>query len=116
MAYSEQLAGRIREHLSHIQSLEEKKMFGGLAFMVNGKMCLGVMKDEMMVRLDPDLFEQALSKRGAKIMDFSGKPMKAFLFVEQEGMDTNKDLKYWIDLALEYNPRAKASKKKTPKK
>ena len=112
MAYDEQLANRIREYFSSHKNVEEKKMFGGLAFMVNGKMCVGVMKDELMVRFDPDMYEKALARKGAHTMEFSGKPMKGFIFVEPIGTDTKKDLLYWIELALSYNPKAKASKKK----
>ena len=112
MAYDEQLANRIREYFSSHKNVEEKKMFGGLAFMVNDKMCVGVMKDEMMVRFDPEMYEKALRRKGAKAMEFSHKPMKGFLFVEPSGIDTKKDLLYWIELALSYNPKAKASKKK----
>lgn len=112
MAYNEQLANRVRETLRDQPIVEEKKMMGGLAFMVDGKMCVGVVKDDLMVRLDPNDVEKALDERGARPMDFTGKPMKGFLFVCEEGTSSGKELRYWIDLALAYNPLAKASKKK----
>lgn len=116
MAYSEQLANRVREYLSHIPKLEEKAMFGGLCFMVGGKMCIGIMTDEIMVRFDPELQEKVLSKKGAREMDFTNKVMKGYAFVSEDVLKNKKDLQYWIDIALEFNPKAKASKKKAPKK
>ena len=114
MAYDEKLADRIREKLAHFpdEALEEKHMFGGICFMIKGKMCIGVVKDEMMCRIDPDLTEQVLEKTGCRYMDFSGKPMKGYFFISEEGMHSKKDFQYWIDLCLDFNTRAKASKKK----
>ena len=113
MAYSESLAERVREALGKRKDVAEKKMMGGLTFMVNGKMCAGVLKDNLMVRLDPDVYEAALKKKGCRPMDFTGKPMKGFVFVGPKGTASKKDLKYWLDLALDFNKRAKASKKRT---
>lgn len=114
MAYNEKLADRIRHSLAAIPGVEEKKMMGGLTFMVNGKMCLGVVGDELMCRIDHDIYEAALTKKGCREMDFTGKPMKGYVFVGEEGMKSSKDLGYWVDLALAFNKKAKASKK--PKK
>lgn len=88
--------------------------------MVNDKMCVGVDKDKqgddrLMVRLDPGSYEELLKKPGAMPMDFTGKRMKGFVFVSADGVDEDDDLEQWIALALEFNPRAKSSKKK-PKK
>jgi len=85
---------------------------GGLAFMVDEKMCVGVVGENLMARIDPEAVNEALTKKGCKPMDFTGRPMKGFVFVEPEGIDLDEDLDYWIELALEFNPRAKASKKK----
>jgi len=113
MAYDEHLADRIRRMLQEQRvSFEDKKMMGGICFLVNDKMCLGVIKDKLMARIDPEAMDEALSKKGGQEMDFTGKPMKGFVFVEPEGIDMDKDLEYWIELALEYNPKAKSSKKK----
>jgi TfoX/Sxy family transcriptional regulator of competence genes len=113
MAYNEKLADRAREIISFShQNIEEKKMFGGLCFMVNDKMCIGVIKDELMVRLDPARNEEVLEMEGCRPMDFSGKSMMGFVFVYSNAVDTDKKLKLWIDLALEYNPLAQVSKKK----
>jgi|SRR5437868_14558055 len=114
MAYNEKLADRTRELLASSTSkkIEEKKAFGGLCFMVNDKMCVGIEKDRMMVRLDPAKYDEAMEKEGCRPMDFTGKVMKGYVFVDAATLNTKKNLRYWIDLALEYNDIAKASKKK----
>lgn len=115
MSFSEKLSDRIRESLADLPNVEEKYMFGGVCYMVNGKMCIGVVKDEMMCRIDPSLDEVVLEKTGCRPMDFTGKPMKGYVFISNEGMKTKKTFEYWVDLCLEFNSKAKASKKK-PKK
>jgi TfoX/Sxy family transcriptional regulator of competence genes len=113
MAYNEFLGERIGIALQKMGVVfEEKKMMGGLAMMVDEKMCLGVIKENLMARVDPEIYEMALTKKGCKPMDFTGKQMKGFVFVEPEGIDQEEDLDYWIDLALEFNPRANSSKKR----
>jgi TfoX/Sxy family transcriptional regulator of competence genes len=116
MAYNEKLADMTREliSLTH-KKVEEKRMFGGLCFMVNDKMCVGVEKERLMVRLDPEKFAEVIEKDGCQPMDFTGKVMKGFVFVDADVLTTRKKLEYWIKLALEYNKIAKASKKKTAK-
>ena len=103
MAYNEKLADRIAEALSTVAKVEEKKMFGGMCYMVNGKMCLGIIGDDMMCRIDPDVYEEALHRTGCREMDFSGKPMKGYVYVSEEGMKTQKDFNYWIGLSLQFN-------------
>jgi TfoX/Sxy family transcriptional regulator of competence genes len=112
MAYNEKLADRIREALVDIPKVEEKQMFGGTCFMVDGKMCIGIVKDDMMCRIDPDIQEEALKKPGCRPMDFSGRPMKGFVYVSEEGFKTNAAFKQWIELRLSFNKKAKATKKK----
>lgn len=112
MPYNELTAARVREELVDIPKIEEKKMMGGLTFMVNDKMCMGVLNDDIMVRLAPEEYEQALSRKGCREMTFTGKPMKGFVFVGPDGIKGKKDLRYWIDLAIAYNERAKSSRKK----
>lgn len=113
MAYSEYLADRIRLVFKHKRvAAEEKKMMGGLCFMVNDKMCVGVEKDKLMARIDPKIYDKALAKKGCREMDFTGKPMKGFVFVEPEGIDKDRNLEYWIQLCLEFNPAANSSRKK----
>lgn len=111
MAFDETLAKRVRHALAR-RPVEEKKMMGGLTFMVNGKMCVGILKDELMARIGPDAYEVALRRRGCREMNFTGKPMRGFVFVSPEGTSNKKDLNYWIDLALDFNKKAKASKKR----
>ncbi len=116
MAYNEKLADRTREIISlTYKNVEEKKMFGGLCFMVNDKMCVGVGKDRLTVRLDPEKFDEVIEKEGCVPMDFTGKIMKGFVFVSENVLKTKKQLEYWIKLALEYNKIAKPSKKKKTK-
>ena len=113
MSYDEKLADRTRELIAVTHSnVEEKKMFGGLCFMVNDKMCIGVEKERLMVRIDPARYEEVMEMEGVKPMDFTGKIMKGFVFVDADAVSTKKGLNYWVQLALEYNKVAKASKKK----
>jgi TfoX/Sxy family transcriptional regulator of competence genes len=116
MSYNEKLADRVREiiSLSH-KNVEEKKMFGGLCFMVNDKMCVGVEAERLMVRLDPLKYDEVMEKEGCSPMDFTGKVMKGYVFVDINALTTKKKLEYWVNLALEYNKVAKASKKRKVK-
>jgi TfoX/Sxy family transcriptional regulator of competence genes len=115
MAYNEKVADRIREILAerNLKKVSEKNMFGGVAFMVNDKMCVGVIGDDMMARIDPEIYELALEKKGIRPMDFTGKPMKGYIYVDKTGMSKKPQLAFWIDLALDFNSIAKAAKKKT---
>lgn len=113
MAYNEFLADRVRRLFTEKKvHFEEKRMFGGLCFMVDGKMCVGPVNDNLMVRIDPDVYEESLTRAGCTKMMFTGREMKGFVFIEPEGTDSDIELKYWVDLALEFNPKAKSSKKK----
>ena len=113
MAYNEKLANMTRELFSLSgNKTEEKTMFGGLCFMVNGKMCVGVEKDRLMVRLDPARYDEVMEIEGCKPMDFTGRVMKGFVFVDADVLKTKKKLDHWIRLALEYNKVVKVAKKK----
>jgi TfoX/Sxy family transcriptional regulator of competence genes len=112
MAYNEQLADRIREHFADLPNVEEKKMMGGLCFMYNDKMCVGVMHDDLMCRIDPETYEEQLEQRGCRQMDFTGRVMKGYVLIDETGTKNKKNLDYWIGLALAFNPKAKSSKKK----
>ena len=113
MAYNEKLADRVRERIAEThKNIEEKKMFGGLCFMVNDKMCVGVEMERLMLRVDTENYEALLEKEGCTPMDFTGKPMKGYIFVDVSVLKTKKQIDYWIGLALEYNKKAKPSKKK----
>jgi TfoX/Sxy family transcriptional regulator of competence genes len=117
MPYNEKLADRVREIIAVThKNVEEKAMFGGLCFMVNNKMCVGVEKERLMVRLNPEKYEEVIEKDGVKPMDFTGKIMKGYVFVDVDALNTKKKLEYWMNLALEYNKIAKPSKKKTGKR
>lgn len=113
MAYDEQLARRVRRALTaRGVAFEEKPMMGGLCFMVDGKMCVGVEKQRLMVRLDPEKQHAALRRLGCVPMDFTGRPMRGFVFVNGEGTASGARLASWLDLALKFNPRAVASKRR----
>jgi TfoX/Sxy family transcriptional regulator of competence genes len=113
MAYDEKLAARLREYLVHFHDLkiEEKKMFGGLAFMVNGKMCVNVSGANLMCRFDPSLLEAVSKRKGFQKMIMKGKEYKGYCYVNPEGFKAETDFKYWIDLCLAFNEQAKSSKK-----
>lgn len=113
MAFDENLADRIRLNLKTFNiRYKEKNMMGGLTFMVNDKMCVGIIKNDLMARIDPEIYEEQLLKDGCKEMDFTGRPMKGYVMLDPVAVDMDEDLDYWINLALEFNPKAKANKKK----
>lgn len=113
MAYNQLLADRIRSILKEKNIFyQEKEMMGGITFMVDGKMCIGIVKENMMSRIGPDIYEESLKKDGCIEMNFTGRPLKGYVFIEPEAIDLDEDLAYWIQLALDYNPIAKSSKKK----
>lgn len=102
MAYDEGLAQRIRENLDTRRDVTEKKMFGGLAFLVAGNMCVGVVGDELMVRVGPEAYEGCLALPAARPMDFTGRPMKGFVFVSSDGVAEDEDLHAWIGRGLAF--------------
>jgi TfoX/Sxy family transcriptional regulator of competence genes len=111
MAYDEKLADRVREALADVFKVEEKKMFRGVTFMVDDKMCISVSGDELMLRLDPEMTEQLAEENGTRPMVHGGKHMKGFIYISPERFHNQKELDHWIQLALDYNPIAKSSKK-----
>ena len=117
MKYNEYLADRVsqffREKSIHF---EAKKMFGGLVFMVDKKMCFGVMKDQIMARINPAIYEESLLIEGCRSMDFTKKRMKGFVYLSDDAIDMDDNLNYWLQLALDFNPLAKASKKRKSSK
>lgn len=116
MAFNEHIATRIREALAPLPDVEEKKMFHGICFMVNGKMCLCVRLDEMLCRCGPHKYSEALEMNHCRPMIHNGRTMSGFVFVSNEGIRKKKDFEYWVNLALEFNKEAKASKKAVKKK
>ena len=109
MAFSEHLAERVRQRLRKANITEEKKMMGGLIFMVNEKMCLGIDMDKntsldrLMVRVGKASHDQLVFKNGSREMDFTGRVMRGFLFIDPDGFDSEDDLDFWVEKALEFN-------------
>lgn len=113
MAIDELLADRIRQVFLELKvPTEEKKMMGGLCFMVDDKMCAGTYRGALMARVDPEEAEDLLKVKGATQMELGGKIMKGYLHIQPEGYDMDEDLEFWVKKCLEFNPKAKSSKKK----
>ncbi len=116
MAYDEGLAQRIRELIEDDPRISEKKMFGGVAFLANGNMAVGIIKDELMVRVGPDAFEAAIALPHARAMDFTGRPMRGFVQVAPAGFEEDEDLRAWlargIDFAASHEKKAARALKK----
>ena len=102
MAVDEGLEERLREHFRDIFDVDEKHMFGGLAMMVNGHMCCGIVKDSLMVRVGRENYASALKRPFAREMDFTGKPLTGFVYVEAEGIAEDQDLADWVQRGLDY--------------
>jgi TfoX/Sxy family transcriptional regulator of competence genes len=102
MAYDEGLSQRIRELLSDAPTVEEKKMFGGLAFMVNGNMAVGVTGAELMVRVGAENYQSALADPHVRPMDFTGKPLRGFVYVDEKGYETDEGLAKWVSHAVDF--------------
>lgn len=103
MAFDEGLAQRLREQFDDRDDVAEKKMFGGLCFMVRGNMCCGIVKDELMLRVGKDRYDALLERPHAREMDFTKRPMKGFVYVATEGFEDDDDLRGWITEALAFN-------------
>ena len=113
MAYDEYLAERIERILKDKKvDYLSKKMMGGLCYMVDDKMLLGIVRDELMARIGPEIYDQALHHDGVSEMTFTGRSMKGYVFVQQDALDIDENLEDWIQLCLDYNPKAQRSKKK----
>ena len=102
MAHNEQLAERIRAVVNDHPDVSSKKMFGGIAFMLNGNMCCGVVGDDLMVRVGADAYEDALSMRGARPMDFTGRPMKGMVYVDGDRLTSSDELASWIERGVDF--------------
>ena len=96
MAYNEELAARVRKALGRRKGVKEQKMFGGIAFMLHGNMCCGVVTGDLMVRVGPDAYEDALAQRHAREMDFTGRPLKGMVYVSSRGIEDDEDLTGWV--------------------
>ena len=102
MAFSEALAGRIRQRLARRRNVEEKKMFGGVGFLLNGNMLVGVWKDSLVVRLGPDEGDEALKEPHVKEFDITGRPTKGWVMVEPQGVEGDDRLAGWIERATRF--------------
>ena len=116
MSYDEKVAERLGNTFSRYKGVVEKKMFGGIAYMYREHMCVGIVDDMLMVRVGPEKYEKALSEKHVKPMDFTGKPMRGYVYVESAGFETEKNLKKWIDRGIEFVKTLPAKKPKKPKK
>lgn len=113
MAYDEHLADKISIQFDQKKvNYYAKKMFGGLCYMVDDKMCVGINGDTLMLRIDPEDEENIRAVEGVRDMNFTGRPMKGFLYVDPSAIDGEDELGFFLDKALEFNPKAKSSKKK----
>ena len=102
MAYNEEVALRVREALGEREGLTERKMFGGLGFMLNGNMCCGIVKDELMVRVGTENYHDALDQPYARPMDFTGRAMNGFVYVDVQGLKEDGALKQWLERGVAY--------------
>ena len=102
MAYDEGLAQRVRELLAEQDGVSEKRMFGGLAFLIRGNMCVGIVKDSLMVRVGPDAYPRLVEEPHARRMDFTGRPMKGLLYVDPDGVESDADLRSWVGHGLAF--------------
>jgi TfoX/Sxy family transcriptional regulator of competence genes len=102
MAYDEGLAQRLREIVEEEPGIAEKKMFGGLCFLVSGNMCFGVVGEELMVRVGPDAYQGCLGEPHAREMDFTGRAMKGMVYVGTEGFESDKGLGAWVKRGVEF--------------
>ena len=100
MPYDEKLVERVRGVLAG-KAFEERKMFGGLTFMLQGNMCCGVAGERLMVRVGPEKYDQALGQKHAQLMDFTGRPMKGFVFVGSEGLASDGELETWVQRGVD---------------
>jgi TfoX/Sxy family transcriptional regulator of competence genes len=116
MAYNTRLADRVRTYLDQVPGIkiEEKAMFSGLAFLVNGKMCVNVSSDELMCRYDPELTDEVAERAGFQPMIMKGKQLRGYCYVSEDGFKSKANFEYWLQLCLDFNAKAKISKKKKP--
>lgn len=114
MAFDEKLAERIRLIMSEDSSLTERKMFGGLAFLYKSHMFVGVSGNKLMARVGKENYEESLSHKHVRLMDFTGKPMAGYVYVEAPGIKTHNQLTFWLELCKNFvlNLPAKAKRPK----
>ena len=113
MKLSETLLIRVRKAMEHLAEVEEKKMFRGITFMVNGKMCVSVGGNELMCRVNPKDHDELVKIKGCRAMEMNGKVYKGYVYVSEAILKNQKDIDHWVGLAVEFNKNAKAMKKKS---
>jgi TfoX/Sxy family transcriptional regulator of competence genes len=116
MAYDEKFADRIRKVVGPRVDVSERKMFGGVAFLLDGKMFCGIASDDLMVRVGPERYEAALAEPGARPMDFTGRPMNGYVFVNVNSLRSEAALKKWVDLAMAFVATVKKAAPKKPQR
>lgn len=109
MAYDEALADRVKAAIGGIRGVHEKRMFGGLTFMVHGKMCVSVGHNRIMCRIDPAIHDELLERQGVRTVVMKGRAYRGYVHVDAEALKLNRDLHHWVGLALDFNKRATAS-------
>ncbi len=102
MPFNETLAGRVRQVLGNVPDVVEKRMFGGLAFMVGGHMCCGIVGEDLMLRVGAERYEEALEDHAARPMDFTGRPMRGMVYVSPAGTKNDEELADWVGRAIEF--------------
>lgn len=111
MPYNENIATRLREALNHLPNVQEKKMFGGLAFMINDKMCINATTGGIMCRIDPDINSHIMQNKVCRPVVMKGRELKGYVYVDEENIKNQKELDYWVALSLDFNKVARKSKK-----
>ena len=105
------LIDKVRAALSQLPRVAERKMFGGTTFMVNGKMCISVGRDRLMCRIDPQLHDEAVARTGVRTVRMKGRAYRGFVHVREDAVKSKRDLEYWVGLCLDFNKRAKSSRR-----
>jgi len=116
MSFDETLAARVRKGLSRSSGVTERSMFGGIAWMLDGNMFVGIVKDELMVRVGPDAHEAAVAEPHARMMDFARRPMRGYVFVASEGLQTDASLAGWVERGAAFTATLPAKKGRSPRK
>jgi TfoX/Sxy family transcriptional regulator of competence genes len=106
------LTSRVRSAFANVALVEERRMFGGVAFLVDGKMCVSVGTHRLMCRIDPSTHEMAIGREGCRTVTMNGRPYRGYVHVAEAAVANDVDLRHWIRLALDYNPRAKPHKRR----
>ena len=112
MAHNEKLTNRVREALAHLDNVEEKKMFRGITFMVNCKMCFSTGDERLMCRIDPSIHDEILLTKNCEPMKMKGKEYKGYVYIHEDNLKAKKDFDFWINIALDFNKKLKSSIKR----